>query len=155
MSLFRKRKKKTINEVIQQWLMKSQDPKKTYVIAVIHKRDKKLHYVVVELEGEAVTIDKTPYYAGKDAIFYRTEIINKKKIEVPIVDVYEGYCLAIHPSINVDNDIKFSKRVIDIISLKIEQGILDNKRKQKLDIKKILIAVLIGGAAIFIITKMF
>lgn len=153
MSLFRK--KKPISEIVKIWLNKSQDPRKTYVLAVIHKKDKRVYNSIVELENDIISIDKTPYYAGKDAIFYRTEIINKKKYEIPMIDIYEGYCIAIHPSLNIEQDIKFSKRVVDTISLKIEQGILENKRKQKLDMKKILLGLLIGGAVIFIIIKMF
>lgn len=149
-----KRKQKTIDDAVKNWLIKSQDPKKTYVIAVVHKKNKKLYNVVVELENEIVTIDKTPYYAGTDALFYRTESVNKKKLDIPMVDVYEGFCLSVHPSKDVQ-DIKFSKRVLDMVSLRIEQGILENRRKQKIDLKKIIIAVLIGGAAIFIISKMF
>lgn len=149
-----KRKAKQVDEVIKSYLTKSQDPRKTYVVAVVHKRNKKLYNVVTELGSEVITIDGTPYYAGTDALFYRREKINKKEFDIPFVDVYEDYTLAVHPSQNA-NDVRFSKRVIDMIALKLEQGILENKRRNKIDLRKIIIGIMIGGAAIYIIANMF
>lgn len=149
-----KKKQKPLDEVIKSYLQKSQEAKKTYVVAVIHKKNKQLYNVVTELESEIITIDKTPYYAGTDAIFYRNETINKKSFNIPFVDVYEGCCLCVHPS-KSSEEIKFSKRVVDMISLKLEQGILENRRKHSMDMKKILIFSLVGIAAAYIIFKMF
>ena len=42
-----------------------------------------------------------------------------------------------------------------MISLKLEQGILENKRKIKMDMRKILLFALIGIAAVYIVFKMF
>lgn len=152
MALFKKNK--IMNKTLKDYLIKSKNNKKTYVVAVVHKKNKKLFNTVVELSGECITIDKTPYYAGSDSIFFRTEKLSKKNIDIPMVDVYEGYCLAVHPS-KQSNDIKFSKRVVDMIGLKIEQGVLENKRKQKMDMRKIIIFVFIGIGAIFALTKIF
>lgn len=154
MGLFRKKRVTSAESVIKKWVDKSKDQKKTYVIAVIHKKNKKLYYDVVQLEGDIIEINKSPHYAGTDAIFYRTERINKTPIDIPMVDVYEDVNVAIHPSQNL-NDPKFSKRVVDMIGLKIEQGILENRKKMKMDLRKIIIAILIGGAAIYIIASMF
>lgn len=153
MGLFRK-KKLPISEAEKAWIQKSQNPKKTYVIAVIHKKNKKLYEAVVELDGEIITIDKTPYYAGDDSIFFKRIKIKKSKYDIPKIDVYEGMAVAVHPCKNL-NDIKFSKRIVDMIGLKIEQGVLESKRKQKIDLRKIIIAVFLGIAAIFVFTKIF
>lgn len=148
-------KRKGIDDIVKIWLSKSKNPKKTYVVAVIHKKNKRLFQTVVELSNEIINISGTPYYAGNDAIFFKSEKIGKKKIDIPMVDVYEGVGLAVHPSKDLLKDLRFSKRVIDMISLYIEQGYLENKRKKKMDMRKIIMAVLIGLAAIFIIFKMF
>lgn len=154
MRLFGKKRISSVESVIREWIDKSKDQKKTYVIAVIHKKNKKLYYDVVQLEGDIIMINKSPHYAGTEAIFYRTEKINKTPIDIPMVDVYEDFNVAVHPSQNL-NDPKFSKRVVDMIGLKIEQGILENRKKTKVDLRKIIIAILIGGAAIYIIASIF
>lgn len=151
---FFKKKQKPMDEIIKSYLQKSEDARKTYIVAVVHKKNKQLYNIVTELNSEIVTIDETPYYAGTDAIFYRNETINKKSFDIPFVDVYEGCCLSVHPS-KSSEDVRFSKRVVDMISLKLEQGILENKRKIKMDMKKILLFALIGIAAVYIVFKMF
>ncbi|MFW6173055.1 MAG: hypothetical protein ACOC5T_04860 [Elusimicrobiota bacterium] len=153
MGLFRK-KNSGLTDAERQWIIKSQNPRKTYIIAVIHKKNKKLYETVVELEGEIITIQGTPHYAGNDSIFFKRIKVKKNKYDVPKIDVYEGMALAVHPS-QTTADPMFSKRVVDMIGLHIEQGVLESRRKKKLDLKKIIMAVLIGIAAIFIFTKMF
>lgn len=149
-----KKKQKSVDEIIKTYLQKSIDPRKTFVVAVVHKKNKQLYNIVTEIDNEIVSIDKTPYYAGTDSIFYRNETINKKSFDIPFVDVYEGCCLCVHPS-KTSEDIKFSKRVVDMISLKLEQGILENRRKHQVDMRKIILFSLIGLAAVYIIFKMF
>lgn len=156
MSLFRKKKySNEISPAEKEWIKKSfSNERKSYVIAVIHKKNKKLKETIVELDNEIVIIDKTPHYAGDDSIFFKSVKLKNNKYDIPKVDVYEGSVIAVHPCKDI-YDIKFSKRVVDMIGLKIEQGVLESKRRKKMDMRKIIMAVLIGIAAIIIFSKMF
>lgn len=149
-----KKNKKILDTAVMNWIKKSNDPKKTYVIGVIHKKNKKLYYSIVQLDNEIAYIDKTPHYAGDDSIFFKKVKLGKTSYDVPYLDIYEGNCVAVHPCKTTD-DIKFSNRVVDMIALSIEKGFLDKRRHMKMDIRKILLGGLIGIAAIMIISKMF
>jgi len=156
MSLFKKKRfSNEISPAEKEWIKKTyNNEKKSYIIAVIHKKNKKLKEIVTELDNEIVIIDKTPHYAGDDAIFFKNIKLKNNKYDIPKIDVYEGSVIAVHPCKDI-YDIRFSKRVVDMIGLKIEQGVLESKRKRKLDLRKILTALLIGIAAILIFSKMF
>ena len=147
--------KKHIPEVVLKWIKKSQDPKKTYIIAVLHKPNKKIYEAIVPLETDVVYMDKKPYYAGTDSIFYKEYQMKKKKFNVPYVDLYEGYAMAVHPSKDLQ-DHKFSQTAMKSLWIFIENKVMETRKKGKnMSIKQIIMAILVGGAALYIIGSMF
>lgn len=154
MGLLNKTKKKNIPEVVLKWMKKSRDPKTTYLIAVLHKPNKKIYEAVVPLKTDIVELNGKPYYAGTDAIFFKEFEMKGKKYNVPYVDVYEGYHVAIHPSKSIQ-DPRFSSKIINSIFLYLENKVLENRRNKSMNLRKIIMAILIGGAALYIIVSMF
>lgn len=157
MALLKKKTKanKHIPEVVLKWIKQSQYPKKTYVIAVLHKSNKKMYEAVVPLETDVIYMDDKPYYAGTDSIFFKKYQIKKKSFNVPYVDVYDGYAMATHPTKDINNP-KFSQTAMKSLWIFLENKVLETRKsKQKMNMKQIIMAVLIGIAAIVILTSMF
>ncbi len=151
----KKQKKTHISSTIEEVLNKREkEPGKTFVLVCFHKKDKKMIFTCAELKGDVIKLGKTYYYVDSKRI-YETEV-NKgnTKYLIPYVDIWEGITVAFAPYENIDTR-PFTDTFQDVISMHIEKGILENKRKSKVNMQKGIAAGLIGIAAVYIVVKMF
>jgi len=152
-----KKKQPTSNierEILNTIELSRKNPIKTYVLVEFTKKDQKIVYVPKELKGLTIQIKDVIYYVNKTMIEEFVYTKGKETHKIPKVKVYEGVTMAYTPFENMDN-LQFSEEVQKAIYLAIEQGILENKRKKKQDLRKIITIGLITFAAIFIFGKMF
>lgn len=141
---------KVIEEVIKQ---KNKSLRKTFSLVCFHKKDKNVVYLCSELDGEAVKIGKTYYYADSKRIYETIVQKGKTTYRIPQLDIYEGITVAYTPYEDIDTR-KFSEVFQDIISLHIERGILENKRKKQVNLRNAITIGLIAIAGIVIFGRM-
>jgi hypothetical protein len=140
-----------VKEVLNQ---KNKNFNKTFALVSFHKSDKSVFYFCGEIIQDAIKYNGTYYYVNSDRIF-ETKIKHKKNdCIIPIVDLYEGITVSYTPYKDIDTR-TFSEVFQDVISLHIEKGILENKRKTQINLRKAIAIALIGGTALFIFGKMF
>src|SRR6056297_2892197 len=140
---------KTIDEVLKK---REKDPKKTYALVCFHKKDKNTVYFCGELEGDAIKHKGTYYYVDSKRVYETQVTKGKNKYRLPYVDLYEGITVAFTPYEDIDTR-QFSEIFQDTISLHIEKGILENKKKKQINLRKAIAIGLIAVAAFFILGK--
>ncbi|MCM8786856.1 MAG: hypothetical protein NC935_02250 [Candidatus Omnitrophica bacterium] len=156
-NFFRRKGKLTSSllKVIEDYLkLKEKDASHTYVIVKYSKKDRNVSFLVGKLEGEIVNINDIAYYVPEKSIYYFDFYLDKKKFSIPLVDVYEGITTSYNPYNDISSEI-FSERVQKAIYLYLKTGIMEQKIKQSLSMKKILVGSLIGFVAIYLILKLF
>ena len=140
-----------VNEVID---MRIKKPQQTWGLINFHKKDKSVVPVAKEITSDAVKIGKIYYFADSKRLYEMLVRRGKNTYRIPVVDCYEGITVAYTPYEDVDTRM-FSELFQDTISLHIEKGILDNKRKQQVNLRKALAIGLIAIVAVFIFGKTF
>ena len=150
----KKQKTKDMDSVIKEVANKREsEPKKTFVLVCFHKKDKKMVFTSAELKGDVIKLGNTYYYVDSKRVYETETHKDGQKYSIPYVDIWEGITVAFTPYENIDKR-PFSDTFQDVIALNIEKGILENKRKQKVNLQKGLTAALIGVAAVYILYKM-
>lgn len=155
--MFKKLKKKkldfevVLNEVISN---SQKNPTKTYCLVQFHRKDKKLIPICAEIEKDAIKLGKTYYYTDTKRIYETKVQRGKQKHIVPVVDVFEGITVSFTPYEDIDSR-EFSELFQDVISLHIEKGILENKKKMQVNLRKAIAIGLIAIVGIIIFGKMF
>src|SRR6056297_2475330 len=132
---FSKKNVKEIDKTIDEVLKKRQkDSRKTYALVCFHKKDKNTIYFCGELEGDAIKHKGTYYYVDSKRV-YETQITRgKSKYRLPYIDLYEGITVAFTPYEDIDTR-QFSEIFQDTISLHIEKGILENKKRKQVNLR--------------------
>jgi predicted CopG family antitoxin len=153
--LKKNKSKSSFSLIIEEYIKQKQaQPLKTFVIVKYSKQDKTIQFKVCELKDSIVTIDKIAYFVSENNLYTFDEVINKIKHKVVLVDVYEGITTGYSPFEDRLLEI-YNERVQKAIYLYLMTGIMENKLNKKISTRQMIIAGLIGIAAIFIIIKMF
>ncbi len=151
-------KKKTISDLslkLNEFVSLSQkNPAKTYIFVKFAHKDKKITYHICELKGDIIELNGLAYYISAEALYSFELNINKIKHKIVTTDVYEGITTNFNPLENRLTQI-YNETVQKAIYLYIQSGIMESKLKQKMNMRTMIIAALIGIAAIFIFIKMF
>lgn len=150
-----KRKSNSIDEVVNEVInMRIKKPQSTWGLVNFHKKDKSVVPLAKEITSDAVRIGKIYYFADSKRLYEMLVKRGKNAYRIPVVDCYEGITVAYTPYEEIDTRM-FSELFQDTISLHIEKGILDNKRKTQINMRKALAIGLIAIVAIFIFGKTF
>lgn len=148
------KKIKTDLEDVVQTIIKKESGRETYCLVQFHRKDKKLIPMSAELSKDAVKIGKTYYFTDTKRIWELKVKRGKRTYLVPVVDIYEGITVSFTPYEGIDSR-EFSELFQDVISLHIEKGILENKKKSQLNLRKAIAIGLITIVAVVIFGKMF
>lgn len=152
---FHKPSKLMMEEIIQEVLQKrKKDPSKTYCLVCFHKKDKKMIFFCGELKGDAIKHNNTYYYVDSKRIFETTVMSGKQQNIIPYVDLYEDITVAFTPYENIDTR-PFSATFQDVISMHIEKGILENKKRKQVNLRKTIAIALIVLTGLYIAGKTF
>lgn len=149
----KKPSKLNLDEVIEEVLKKrSKDPANTYCLSVFHKKDKRVIFFCGKLAGDAIEYRGTYYYVDSTRVYEQQVELGKNKYRIPYVDLYEGITIGFTPYSDIDTR-PFSETFQDVISLHIEKGILENKKKKQVNLRKGIAIGLIALAGIYIFAQ--
>jgi len=148
------KKTKTDFENVLNEVIKKDSSSKTFCLVQFHRKDKKLIPICAELEKDAIKLGKTYYFTDTKRIWELKVKKGKRVYVIPVIDIYEGITVSFTPYEGIDSR-EFSELFQDIISLHIEKGILENKKKNQINLRKALAIGLIGIVALVIFGKMF
>lgn len=149
-----KKKKTDFEKILQEVIKKSESSHKIFCLVQFHRKDKKMIPICAELEKDAIKLGKTYYYTDTKRIYELKIKRGKRTHVIPVIDIYEGITVSFTPYENIDSK-EFSELFQDVISLHIEKGILENKKKMQVNLRKALAIGLIGIVALVIFGKMF
>jgi len=156
---FAKKQKVTsqILDALEKYVEASEkDPKKTFIIVEFVKKDQKVVFAVREITSLSVKLGETIYYLDKlrlDSLDYNRTVQNKtKKYIIPRALIYEGITACFTPYEDI-NDPGFTERFQKAMYLEIKTGIMEAKRKEKMDLRKTIAVILIGLTVLYLVVK--
>jgi hypothetical protein len=141
-----------IDKVLNELIKKYNSPEVSCLV-LFHRKDKKIIPLCKTIKDETIKINEIYYYTDSKRIFETQVTKGNKCYNIPVVTIYEGVTVSFTPYEEI-NSREFSEVFQDMISLNIERGILENKRRKQVNMRKMIAIVLITIAGIFIGYKM-